>query len=474
MEMTLNDSTQWRFPYREDLRHILDRNAVPLEKCCLIKSLALDAMGLRAANDLDFCVEKPFFDAMAFDDTWKPVDESPEYTVVSCGTVDLDVGYYEALLGISDAEIINNPRYHFIHDGFKVIRPELVFATKAIRQRPHDLRDLDMLTEYAKKYPENWDWELVSDPVKGLPAPRLDWCFQEKERLWAASSVMLPPAMLFSLQYRGNEFNAVDAVVRYGAIDDYLHGRDEAVALYKKMQWLRGKYKTWDTFVKLIENFKEKRFDHEFPIETDTYGTLFDGSHRLACSLYFDLPLIPVLCVKEHFDRDYRYEWFERIGFTSEELERVRQWQHTIFSRKGMYFNVTLWPPAADHFDDIERDIAAEYAVMGRREIVCDDAAFAKLSRAVCETDDIAEWKLLRKQHYLYRGENRVRFLEIHVPAPTWRKKAQGKSLCVEMEAFKKKLRAKHRQCTEKYVQDILIHISDNPIQSRAIKELGK
>ena len=240
---------------------------------------------------------------------------------------------------------------------------------------------------------------------------------------------MLSPAMLLSLQYRNCKFIAVDTLVRYGAIDGLLRGRAEDVELYKKMQQLRGPFETWENFKELIASFKGRGFAPDFPIETDMSGTLYDGSHRLACSLYFDITLLPVLCVKDKFERDYSFEWFASVGFTPEELKRIRHWQYLVFSEKGIYFRVILMSSAVGHFDEIETDIARYYSVVGRREIICDDALFERLSRAVCGTDDITD--LVLKKHYIIGTQkNYVRFLEIQ-PPPHLSEKLQWKiSVC--------------------------------------------
>jgi hypothetical protein len=150
----------------------------------------------------------------------------------------------------------------------------------------------------------------------------------------------------------------------------------------------------------------------------------------------------------------------------------ISAWQHKVFAQKGIYFSVTLWPPASAHFDAIEEDIAREYAVTDKTDYIYSDDEFEQISRAICTSDDISEWKLLRKQHYMYKGVNQLRQMTIHVPAPTWRKKERGKSLCVEMEALKKKLRSKYKTYVPSYVQDILIHITDNTLQSETVNKL--
>lgn len=447
-----------------EIKRILDEHNIHAGSVCFVRGIALEAIGLRKANDIDLCLASSSYSFLE-PDSWNVVENPNGCFMYSKHSIDFVFNYYEKLIGISDYEIVCNPRYHFDWAGLKIIRPELVFATKAIRQRPHDIYDLELLTEYARQNPDKWDWQLVKDPVYS-PKPRENWCYQEKETLWAASRLMIPPEMLLGFQFLGYEFNAVDTIVRYHAIDDYLNGETGCIDLYKKMQVARVRKDGWVDFKKLIDSIRLDGFHQDYPIEVDTSGTLINGSHRLACSLYFDLPLIPINCVKRVFNRDYRIEWFQENGFSADEINEITKRQEKLLKLKGVFFTVVLWPPIFPFFDEIEKSIHDHYRVTSKRDVCLGDSDFIELVRKIGNTDDIAEWKLMRKTHFLRSKINQIRFLQIQVPKPTYRKKAQGKSLCVEMEKLKLQIRQTYKCHLDCYISDIIIHIADNPTQS--------
>lgn len=453
-----------------EIKGILDEYNIHVNNVCVVRGLALEAIGLRKAKDIDLCLDLNLY-CFLEDGSWNVVENPSRCFVYSKNSIDFVSNYYKELIGISDNEIIYDSRYHFELAGLKFIRPELVFATKAIRQRPHDICDLELLTEYAKENPSKWDWQLVKDPVY-RSKPKKDWCYHEKEELWAASKLMIPPEMLLGLQFLGCEFNAVDTIVRYIAIDDYLNGKSEGINLYKKMQIARVYKEGWVDFQKLIDGIRLNGFQQDCPIEVDTSGTLINGSHRLACSLYFNLPLIPINCVKREFNRDYRIKWFERSGFSTDEIEQINKSQKKLLTIKGVYFTAVLWPPIYPFFDEIQKMINNHFQVISKKEVCLTDADFIELVRKIGGTDDIDEWKLMRKTHFLCSTVNQIRFLQIQVPRPTYRKKEQGKILCIEMEKLKFEIRQAYKCYLDNYISDIIIHISDNPTQSLNLNKI--
>jgi hypothetical protein len=116
--------------------------------------------------------------------------------------IDIKIGFYDLYLGISDDEIIGDPKYHYFADGLKIIRPEIIFAQKRIKSG-EGARDVQLMIPFALENPKKWNWTLVMDRDSGT-APQVcancisrrvykifNWLTLEKRRL-----CYLPPPVI--------------------------------------------------------------------------------------------------------------------------------------------------------------------------------------------------------------------------------------------------------------------------------------
>ena len=133
-----------------------------------------------------------------------------------------------------------------------------------------------------------------------------------------------PTNDLFLAQFKGMNFNAVDIVVKYLAIENYYGLNDFGFDLYKKMQMLRTG-KDWnDRFISLIKSV-ENSYDNESKIETDLNYSIHDGAHRTALALFHNKKNVPVrLFNTSIYRRSYDLSWFYENLFTKEELEIIK------------------------------------------------------------------------------------------------------------------------------------------------------
>jgi hypothetical protein len=457
------------------IEKLLKKYRIPIDKICLIKGMSLEANDIRSANDIDLCVHKDYLKNFDNFSGWKNVNESMRYKVYSKNGIDIDIDYYLAILGISDNEIIDNPSYFFYNNGFKVLRLEIVFASKNIRGKPHDLKDLHLIYGYHKKNKNfTWNWSLVKDGAGGLRKPTLNLSKPIKKRIWQITEFYVNPRLLFSLQYKANEFNAIDTIVRWLAIRDYVNGKTLGVRLYIKMQKLRGNYDTWESFKALINSFNAIGFNKSFPVEIDQEGTLIDGSHRLACSLYFNLNLIHVVATQKKFRRDYRISWFKEVGFSRFEINAILKAKNTIFQKLGLNFPVIIWPPAINISDDIKNIISRNYAITYDKTFDLNSKLFKKVATKICRTDGIDDWKLERKLEAMDLQFNKIRILGATLENGSWRKKEKNMVLSVNFERIKREIRLKYYKKINHYIQDIIVHIPDNPDHVLLINEIIK
>ena len=83
----------------------------------------------------------------------------------------------------------------------------------------------------------------------------------------------------------------------------------------------------------LIESFKTKGYDKEYPIHSNSAKTINGGAHRIACSLYYNQK-IPTVIAKDTQPkiRLLNRKWFETEGF-SEQV--ILEWEATLDKLSG-------------------------------------------------------------------------------------------------------------------------------------------
>ena len=101
---------------------------------------------------------------------------------------------------------------------------------------------------------------------------------------------------LFSKQYINNSLNRYDILVRYLTIEYF------------------------EIFKKLISDIQLKGFDYNYPIIVDKQLHIIDGSHRMACALYFHIEEITIkikkTCSPHPF---YAKQWFIKKNIINKE-----------------------------------------------------------------------------------------------------------------------------------------------------------
>lgn len=122
-----------------------------------------------------------------------------------------------------------------------------------------------------------------------------------------------------------DNLNASDIMIKILAIENYFNKNNFGMSWYNNMQRIRvsqnkkidiNKADNEKNFIKLIENIKSNGFDEQYPIELNKNFEVFEGSHRLACALYFNIERIPVTFNKYVWDLEYDYSinWFVKNG----------------------------------------------------------------------------------------------------------------------------------------------------------------
>lgn len=148
----------------------------------------------------------------------------------------------------------------------------------------------------------------------------------------------LDPVKVFLAQNRdGKDFNyqRMDVIIKYLAIENYYHKNNYGFALYQKLQCLRQKqsgglpvnYEKMcvNVFTTLISSIEKEQFKKDSCITCDEDLTLIDGAHRLAACLYFGIREMNarVLQLKVCMSSPFTTAYLRAGGFTEEELALI-------------------------------------------------------------------------------------------------------------------------------------------------------
>lgn len=142
---------------------------------------------------------------------------------------------------------------------------------------------------------------------------------------------------LISQQFNNNFFNRYDIIVRLLAIENYYNENNYGFELYKKMQIKRNTYKTHNEtrFINLIDSFKKEGLKN-IPIKVDKNLKLIDGSHRIACIIYFNCNQIPIALLPIKQNVNYSLSWFKNNGFTTEEINKIEEKANKVIVKMGV------------------------------------------------------------------------------------------------------------------------------------------
>ncbi len=206
-------------------------------------------------------------------------------------------------------------------------------------------------------------------------------------------------------------------------------------------------------------------FRSDQPILVNQDLHIVDGAHRLACALYFKEPFISVKINKGFLPSPFSLEWFRINGFTEKELDLIENRKLDLFLSNHLYFEIVLWPPVFDFFDDIERLISKEYSIIEKNDY-SNMKNFNEYVRNLYKIDDIKRWKVDIKINYMNMYAKNIRVIKINIPEPDFRKKSNGKYISRRVEDLKYKIRKEYSKKIDNYFYDVIVHIGDNYIHS--------
>lgn len=290
---------------------------------------------------------------------------------------------------------------------------------------------------------------------------------------------------LFLAQYVKDEFNAIDIVVKYLAIENFYGKNDFGLELYRKLQLKRVNEDWNERYIKLMKSF-EMGIDMNSWIQVDLNYSIHDGAHRLALALYHNYEYVPINIFNVEINRRYYgWKWFEENGFTKFEMDLIYRKLNELLEKCRKPYFCILWPPARLEFDNIKGSI--ECAEKGVRILKCYEIQFSreelkKFIYNIYETDDIKKYKLDLKYEHIMQSLDMdgydeklytVCVMELKIDNPDFRlKPLSGLPQSKSTMRLKKKIRDMFKDKITDYYYDIIMHLTDNQLQNDAVEEI--
>ncbi len=512
--------------HMDQLDGIFRYYSIPAASVCLVGGSALAVANIRSNKDLDFVIPSNLY-AQLIKNFVKELKVGKTGTIYFSEDVQVVTGKYQNI-GIADDDLFDDKKQFTVqYNGLRMVRLELELAHKVKRRRPKDIADAKLLEQYAVNN-TSWDWELLTEltlkydsktkknkkqniivrlakkvwgkakwglanPGRGLSGlinmpkkyiVRMLHYFTRQFKsnqnytLVAQTVSLMPTGALLHNQCKNGMFMRYDILMRYYTLQlmfkQGVHD-DELFAQYKEMQEKRFGQDTLGGFKEVADAIRLHGFNWRYPIRVTRAGKLIDGSHRIACALYFGIEHVPVKFDDADNEVDYGREWFINNGFETDMVEILDAIKEEIFFKNGLYFSVILWPPAALFYDEVEQFVGKRYKIVWSFDLDLKNK-FPDFTRDIYAIDDIERWKVEIKLHAMKTYPPVVRVFFVEIPDPDFRTKKRTNAYLSDAGAIlKKSIRTKFSPKVQNYIYDIIAHTGDNHEHNiRTLKVLRK
>lgn len=284
-------------------------------------------------------------------------------------------------------------------------------------------------------------------------------------------------------QYYNNDFSHYkyeDLAVRYMAIENY-YGKYEdnrGFELYQKLQEHSG-FNWTDRYKNLIASYAEG-YDEGSKIELDKDLNIMDGAHRLALALYHNQEFINVTIHSGLRNREYGdVDAFWKLGFSRDETAVIEKKTEELLESLHYSYIGVIWPPAMKYKDEIIDDLNRydpQIKVSNVRDMECERGEFVHLFKGLYHTDILDDYGANRKINLIEESMTdeekkkpyHICVFELNISNPHIGinpKNYQTQSLIVKR--IKTTFRKRYAPKILNYKYDVMMHISDNYIQSK-------
>ncbi len=294
---------------------------------------------------------------------------------------------------------------------------------------------------------------------------------------------------LVMAQYIDNNFNDYmfcGLAVRQMAIQQKHDSQGNGIVLYQKMQEHTG-FDWWPRFSKLIDSYEKDGFDDDKPIEINRDHLIMDGAHRLSLAVYYKKEFLPVKMMDCPWNLTTNIDYFLSKDYKIEDCKLITEKTNDLLKSYVYDYVGVIWPPAKAYFDDILKDL--NYIIGDRGNIIkVQDVELSVLDfdgflRAMYHEDILDSHgmnskirKIMERSGDVDKYAARIIYMRFDNPKiATNYKNMSTQSL--EVKRLKSVIRPRYSDKVMDYVYDVIMHISDNYIQSkfcRIVVEMDK
>lgn len=284
-------------------------------------------------------------------------------------------------------------------------------------------------------------------------------------------------------QYHNDDYDNyrfVNGVVELLAIENYFLKNEYGFDYYRRMQ--DGNYFDWESrFKKLIESFDKNGYEKKHFVQLAKDFAVMDGSHRIMLAWYNNLEFINGKVYQTERDRPFNIDFFWEKGFDLSECEIIKKKRDAILEEANYLYTGVIWPPAVKYADKILEDIENHgdgVRVVEKEMIEYTRDDFIGLFKGLYHTDILDEEGMEYKIGLIEKAMDSkidytiVRFkLRCDNPRMTMNPKnymPQSETI----SRIKQWVRRRYKANIKNYEYDVIMHISDNYLQSKFCQNL--
>ena len=415
---------EWDFAGREELEQLLERYGLEKDDICLVGSISLSVRALREHDDLDICIhsdKRSQIDPEAFDGFVAFVEERYEN------------------IELSDDELIEDDTYHDVVDGFKVVRPEISFSYKKLRDLPKDERDIEILEQYSQNT-DDWNWDLYRSDYsqrpnsllsRGLQSLRTDGVLVTADKMVGLLTRKFPiinravgilpvfdvrtpystlrgrqrtltAAQLLNRQYVGDRFAGLDVVAYWAALEAQETGEAPGFDI-EKLETDTDALSQHDP-----NTLEPLRLNQRHRIlEPDQLARLlFDGRETIEVTFSFGRR------------SGGNKQWLRRQGFTDDEIETIAERRFELLDSTGVLFYAIFWPLTHEYYDEMEALLGEKVSIVDSADVVVNDIETFVHDIYDAQTDHAPGWAIDWKAELMTEFPSTVRIVKIELPNP--------------------------------------------------------
>lgn len=262
---------------------------------------------------------------------------------------------------------------------------------------------------------------------------------------------------------------------------EYLDGKNNVgLDLEKKLSAFLGEEHAIGKVNEKIRTIRSQKWEDVEPLNADRDMRLIDGALRLALAYYDRIDFIKVRC-SDYWLR-YRYiygrDYLLSAGFSESELQVIGEKVEHILGDCRYLNTCIIWPPARNMYNDLLKSLR-EYepdniTIHDYWDTVMSFEELKGFMNMAYKKDDTLTWALRMKSRFMHKASQirddkyPVRVVRVEMKNPDYTvKPVSGQPYSQESLRCKETLRAIYKSRVEFYERDVIIHISDNYLQSQ-------